>query len=168
MMRNSSLGLLAFALVVGTCLAQNQEPPKFYKLDFVVKEVEAAKVLNARTYSIIVSTDTPSHEHSSIRTGSRVPTSTLPGSTQVTYLDVGVNIDAWSVREVQNEVSLTVVADISSVLQESTTSTLPIIRQNKWNSSVVVPIKKPTIIFSSDDATTKRQTQLELSATPIR
>ena len=65
---------LALALTAGTCFAQNPEPPKFYKLEFVLKEVEAAKVLNARSYSITVSTDTS--QHSSIRTGSKVPTPT--------------------------------------------------------------------------------------------
>jgi hypothetical protein len=32
---------------------------------------------------------------------------------------------------------------------------------------VIVPLKKPTVIFSSDDLTTKHQMQLELTATPI-
>ena len=43
----------------------------------------------------------------------------------------------------------------------------PMIRQNRWTSNVVVPLKKPTVIFSSDDLTTKHQMQLELTATPI-
>jgi hypothetical protein len=30
-----------------------------------------------------------------------------------------------------------------------------------------VPIRKPTVIFSSDDTTTKHQMQVELTATPI-
>ena len=166
--RDWSVRFLALALVAGTCFAQNPEPPKFYKLDFVLKEVEAARVLNARSYSITVSTDTSS-PHSSIRTGSKVPTPT--GSTgQFTFIDVGVNIDCGPVKAEQNELSLAVTAEVSSILQESTTppAAHPVIRQNKWTSSVVVPIKKPTVIFSSDDTTTKRQMQLELTATPIR
>jgi len=43
----------------------------------------------------------------------------------------------------------------------------PTIRQNRWSSSVVVPLSKPTVIFSSDDLTSKRQFQLELTATLI-
>jgi hypothetical protein len=166
--RNWSVRFLALALLAGTCFAQNPEPPKFYKLDFVLKEVEAAKVLNARSYSITVSTDTSS-PHSSIRTGSKVPTPT-GGAGQFTFVDVGVNIDCASVKAEQNELSLAVTAEVSSILQESTMApgAHPVIRQNKWTSSVVVPIKKPTVIFASDDTTTKRQMQLELTATPIR
>jgi hypothetical protein len=43
----------------------------------------------------------------------------------------------------------------------------PVIRQNRWSSNVVVPLKKPTLIFASDDATSKRQMQLELTAAPV-
>jgi hypothetical protein len=32
---------------------------------------------------------------------------------------------------------------------------------------VIVPVKKPTVIFVSDDMSSKRQMQLELTATPI-
>jgi hypothetical protein len=32
---------------------------------------------------------------------------------------------------------------------------------------VIVPLKKPTVVFSSDDVASKRQMQLELTATPI-
>jgi hypothetical protein len=42
-----------------------------------------------------------------------------------------------------------------------------LIRQTKWSSNVIVPIGKPTVIFSSDDATTKGQMQLELTATAM-
>jgi len=36
----------------------------------------------------------------------------------------------------------------------------------EWSSNVIVPIGKPTVIFSSDDVTTKGQMQLELSSSP--
>jgi hypothetical protein len=168
--RDWSVRFLAVALVAGTSFAQTPEPPKFYKLDFVVKEVEGAKVLNARSYSITVSTDASS-PHSSIRTGSKVPTPT--GATgQYSFIDLAVNIDCGPVKAIQDGISLTVTVEISGVVQDSTTpasTTLPpVIRQNRWGSSVVLPIKKPTIIFSSDDTTTKRQMQMELTATPIR
>jgi hypothetical protein len=165
--RNRVLCFLALAIAATNCFAQNPEPAKFYKLDFVVKEVEAGKVLNARSYWVTISVD----NNCSIRTGSKVPVPTTPavGTAQFTYLDVGVNIDCLHMKEVQNGLSLGVNADVSSVLQESTTpsNVLPIVRQNKWSSTVIVPLKKPTVIFSSDDLTTKHQMQLELTATPI-
>jgi hypothetical protein len=70
------------------------------------------------------------------------------------------------VKELQGDVALSVSAEMSSV-PEGGNPGLPVVRQNKWSSYVVVPIKKPTVIFSSDDATSKRTMQLELTATPI-
>jgi len=88
---------------------------------------------------------------------------------KTTYIDVGVNIDCRNVQPVKNDLLLTVAADISSIQgQESATkSGEPVILQNKWNSEVVIPLGKPTTIFSSDEVTSRRTMQLELTATPI-
>jgi len=81
---------------------------------------------------------------------------------------VGVSIDCYGIRETQTGLSVRVSADISSIPPESTVPVSgQVIRQNKWKSYVIVPLKKPAVIFSSDDLTTKHQMQLELTATPI-
>ena len=162
---NRNACLLALLVSTGTCFAQSPES-KFYKLDFVVKEIEGTKVLNARAYSTTVSTD-KSSPSSLIRTGSRVPVPTSPDGKQFNFSEVGVNIDCRSVQEVGGELSMIVTAEVTTTLQESTTGP-PIHRQNKWTAAAVVPLRKPTVLFSSDDATTKRQMQLELTATPIK
>ncbi|MDQ6759518.1 MAG: hypothetical protein M3Z32_06585 [Acidobacteriota bacterium] len=157
----ATLGLLAT-----TCFAQNQESLQFYKLEFTVKDMEGARALSSRTYSMVTGAGMA---NSSIRAGSKVPIPASPGSTQpFTFIELGVNIDCRAIKEVQNELSLNVTADISSTGQEAASSAYPIIRQNKWSSSVVVPLRKATLIFSSDDVTTKRQIQLELTATPVK
>ncbi|MGI8745911.1 MAG: hypothetical protein ACR2NN_25695 [Bryobacteraceae bacterium] len=154
---------LAAMLFAATCFAQTPDAPKFYKLDFVVKEVEATKVVNARSYSTMISDK--SIWPNSIRAGSKVPYNT--SGTQYQYAEVGVNIDCRAAMEIGSELSLVVNAEVSSTAPESPQNT-PIIRQNKWASTVLVPIRKPVIIFSSDDAITKRQMQLELTATPVK
>jgi hypothetical protein len=159
---------LALALLAGSCFAEEASPAKFYKVEFVVKEVEGGKVLNARAYSAVTSTG--AGRTCSIRTGSRVPIPTTNvGPSQYTYFDLGVNIDCFAVKEAPGQLTLRVEADISSTLQEPTTAAAlpPVVRQNKWSSEVIVPLRKPTVIFSSDDVAGKRQMQLELTATPI-
>lgn len=165
---------IALAIAIAaTGLAQNQEAPKspdkFYKLDFVVKEVEGVKVLNARAYSTTIAADTK--DYASIRAGSRVAfPAGMPGGgkSQFTFMEIGVNIDCRSVREVQRGLSLSLTAGISSVPSEpAPDSGPPTLRQNKWTGSTVVPLKKPTLVFSSDDLMSKRQMQLEVTATPI-
>ena len=164
-MKTFGAALLLAALLAGAGLAEDAAPPKFYKLDFVVKEVEGAKVVNARSYSITTAND----KGCTIRTGSKVPYQTSGAMPSLySFLDVGVSIDCHQIREVAGGLSLDVTADISSVPQDAAAhGTPPVVRQNRWGSFVLVPLKKPTVIFSSDDMVTKGQMQLELTATPI-
>ena len=162
-------GLLALTLVAGTCLAQAENPkpaegPKGFQLDFVLKELEDGKVASSRNYSMMVSAV---NNNGSIRAGDKVPVTTKSGSaSEFTYLDVGVNIDCRGVMESQGKLHLTVTADISTVAPDSNASR-PVIRSTKWTSGVDVPYRKSTVLFSSDDASSKRRLQLELTASPI-
>ena len=143
------------------------EQAKYFRLDFVVKELDAGKVTNSRNYSMTISTGETLT--SVIRAGSKIPITTAAGggteSTAFTYIDVGVNIDCRSAKEIQGDLALNISAEISSA---ATTSPRPLIRQTKWSANVIVPLRKPTVVFSSDDATTKGQMQLELTATLIK
>jgi hypothetical protein len=171
---------LLAVIVAGGCLGQNEPAkatggppaePKYFHLDFVVKELEGGKVINARAYTMTVATDTG---RSSVRSGNKVPVPTeqhraagAPGNTQFTYVDVGTNIDCWNSKEIQGQLVLTVTAEVSSAA-EAPDVTAPVIRQVKWNAPVIVPLRKATVIFASDDPSSKRQMQLELTATPIK
>jgi hypothetical protein len=160
---------LAAALLAAPCFAQNaenrpDEQAKFFRLDFTVKELEGGRVVNARNYSASISSR--QGDTTSIRSGDKAPVQT-GGGNSFTYVDVGVSIDCSSLRLVESQLALHVSADISGLGSEIPAgSTIPVIRQIKWGSSVLVPLKKPVTIFSSDGASTKRQTQLELTATP--
>ena len=141
----------------------------FYQLSFVVKEVENERVINTRSYSMIVH----GTERSSIRAGEKVPFSSTSGTTsQWQQIDVGVNIDCRQLEVTGNRASLDLKAEISSVMESSKTDSpppsLPIIRNNQWESKVVVPVKQPSVLFSSDDPASKRTMRLELTVTPIR
>jgi hypothetical protein len=155
-------------MVAGSCLGQAVEPAKFYKLEFVVKEVEGTKPVNSRSYFMTVPVEAPGQNGGggSIRTGSRVPVPTSAGGGGFNYIDVGVNIDCRGVHEIQSEISMYISADISSHTTEPTLPA-PLIRQNKWMSTVLIPIKKPTVVYAADDPMSKRQLQLEVTATPL-
>ena len=167
------LGTLAL-LTAAACLGQTPEVAKFYKLDFMLKEMENGKVLNARVYSSLVSTK--AHNSSSIRTGSKVVVVTSGATTavpaQFNYIDVGVSVDCNNVHEVNGGLALEVSADVSTIPQDTTEAHPvggPTIRQNRWRSdSVVVPLHTPTVIFSSDDLTSRRVMQLEITANPVK
>jgi hypothetical protein len=154
------------ALAAGTCFAQG-DSIHYFHLNFVVKEMDAGKVISAHNYSATVSSKVT--DHSSVRTVDKVPVPT--GSGGFTYVDVGVNLDANVERATDTELILSVTADISSVASAISSGASqpgpPIVRQNRWNGKVVVPLKKPTTIYSADSAADKRQMQIEVTATPI-
>ena len=161
----------AIILTAGICAAQGEgaksaaEQPKYFHLDFVVKELDSGKVVNARHYSTTTVTGDSTPYACTIRTGSKVPVPAgASGGSQFTYIDVGVNIDCRSAKEIEGSLALSVAAEISNAAPSSNP---PLIRQTKWSSNVIVPIGKPTVIFSSDDVTSKGQMQLELTATAI-
>jgi hypothetical protein len=168
MLKLSTWGATLLVLA-GTCLAQAPATLKFYKLDFVVKEVEGNKVLNSRAYFMTVPADKTA-SGGSIRTSSRMPyqSSTQPNSGQWNFAEVGVNIDCGAVQEIDGDLSMRLTTEVTSPLLTEPGNGPPTIRQNRWMATVLVAPKKPTVVFSSDDPTTKRQMQVELTATPLK
>ena len=157
-------GAVALIALAGAALAEDAPPPeKFYKLDFVMREVEAGKVLNSRSYSVIISGR--ESDRASVRTGTKVPFSS---GNMVQYADIGVNIDCLHVHELGDNLTMQVQADLSSLPPGQQPGNTPVVREDKWNSMVIVPLRKPTILFTSDDPASRQQVQLELTATPIR
>ncbi len=155
--------VLLACMLSAEALAQTPpaEPINYYRLDFVIKEVEGGKVLNSRAYSMTTST---SSRNASIRTGSKVPYQTTSG---YSYSDVGISIDCKTIKEDNNRLILDLQAEVSSTVPGAEGILAPIIRQNKWISMVIVPLNKPTIVFSSDDVMAKRQMQLEITAAAV-
>jgi hypothetical protein len=154
-----------------------EDAPNYYHLVFVVQELDAAgKPVNSRTYTTNVSTD-PKHS-GSIRTGSRIPIATgafASGGekgqveTQFQYIDVGVNFDIRRIEDVRHELGIDLAAEISSVAEASDARLhQPVIRQNRWQTQVLIPISKATVLFSSDSLDSKGSLQVTVTATPIQ
>lgn len=174
-------GVMVVSTLLGSAALAQEAPAKppakarFYRLDFVVKEVEDGKTTNSRAYFAIMSSANGASQ-TAIRSGSRVPIATPAGSSNYQFYEVGVNIDCRpsvpqesEALESQGLLALNITADISGVAptEGMANAQAPITRNIRWASAVIVSVKKPTIIFSSDDVTSKRKVQLELTATPI-
>jgi hypothetical protein len=141
--------------------------PRYYHLVFVVKELEGGKVVNSRNYAMSIGTLEGGQNMftRSIRTGTRIPIEYDQG--KFNYLDVGVSIDSKNIVDLGDKLGMDVSAEISSVQSDSPNDRSPI-QQNKWNSQVVVMLGKPTVLFASDEVTSKRTLELELTATEIK
>jgi hypothetical protein len=145
-------------------------PKKFYQLNFMVRELENERIVNSRSYSMILPAGA---ERGAIRSGQKVPYSYSSGvNTQWSQIDIGANIDCRKLEEVDDHVSLIILAEISSVIESHAEagppSSVPVIRQNRWESTVLLQVKQPTLLFSADDPASKRKMQLLLTVTPIR
>lgn len=151
-------------------------PLNYYHLVFLVQELDTAgKPVNSRAYTSSVSTDR--HFSGQIRTGSRIPIATGTYSsgdpkavvnTQFQYIDVGVNFDIAHVVEAGRQIAIDLSTEISSVADAKDPNLRqPVIRQNRWHAPVLIPLGKPTVVFSSDLLDSKGSLQVTVTATPL-
>lgn len=145
-----------------------ENPTHFFHLEFVVQELGAdAKPINSRSYSMTASTA----RGVSMRTGSRFPIVTDAGkSTSYQYVDLGINFDVSDVREIGNKLAVYITADVSSLAGESKTiaTNPPVIRNNRWQAPVLLPLSKSTVVFTSDALDTKGSIQVLVTATTLQ
>jgi hypothetical protein len=151
--------------------ADEEKVIKPYRLDFSLNEMEDGKTINTRHYSMNLTQG----EGNEIKIGARVPVTTgssnNPTTTQYQYLDVGTRIDA-RLEALGGETKLHVNSEVSNL--DTTTDqhlgpvSAPIIRQIKIEGSTLLVVGKPILIGSVDDPNSKRQFQLEVTATKLR
>jgi hypothetical protein len=140
-------------------------PRHFYRLDFVLREMDDGKPLNQRTFTMSVSADpadTRERTWWNLRAGTRLPVRDPNGTN---YVDVGVNLDITA-RDAENALQLEVTAEISSVVTEAGSNTAPPIRQLKVKGAVFAPLGKQTLVFTAEDPASRHQ--FELQVTPVR
>jgi len=155
-------------------------PQHFYRLHFAVAELDGlGKVTNTRSYEETIATTGGGQPvgDQQIKTGSRVPIVTgsygsnnpNSGNTQFQYIDLGVNLDVQDANERGDMLGFRLKAEISSIARQTEIAGTgePVIRQNVWNSIVLVPVGKPTVVFSSDDLDSKGKMQVEVTATRV-
>jgi hypothetical protein len=167
--------LFLTGMTCAVALAQSSPtaiPVKHYKADFVVKEVDATgHVVNSRSYSTILAT-TNEGSSNQIRSGDRIPihVGSKDGKEDIQYIDIGVSIDCRKVQELDQKLAMSITTEISSVPADTNLAATPdpLIRTFKWNADVLISPGVPTIIFSSDDVSSKNKIQLEVTATPIK
>jgi hypothetical protein len=195
-MRRSIFLCLAFIFSSLPRLAMAQEhdpkpadaPVHYYHLVYTVQEVtENGKVTNSRTYTTNARTGPATVQ---IRAGNRVPVCndtqqrcSDSTATNFSYSDFGVSIDTRRVEDIDGRLALNIAADISDAINApdpasgqltnvwgraiNALTNRMITRQNKWSTDVLIPIGKPTVIFSSDSLSNKGKLQVELTATRI-
>lgn len=162
--------LLPILMAATALLAQDAVKPakelRFYRVDFVLKELEEGKILSLRTHQAQLAGESGSGPVI-LRSGSRIP---YGGPNQFQYADIGTNIDCRPVNDGNNQFTMNISAEVSTVVTaaDGQTPSVPVVRQNRWSGLVSVPLSKPTILFYSDDPNSRRRMQLEATVTPLK
>jgi hypothetical protein len=168
-----------FVLVFASVLMAQETPKKdatepthtqkFYKLSYLIYEVEDGKKINERSYTIPVTTDNGRTRDSWMKVGTRVPVTMKENEVQ--YLDVGLNISC-NVNEQADRFIVFTDLDISSfALPEQGTdphnSAMPVLRNIKQHFNTIVTPGKPAVVTTMDDINSKKRMQVEVTATRI-
>lgn len=173
--------LLTTAGAMAQVSTQNKtdQQPQFFRLNFVVKELQGKQLLDSRKYTTEISATPISDNHGhnnfsylgrSIRAGTRIPIQTQSGS--FNYVDLGVNIDCQSPALVGDRLAMEVIANISNIAKSHPSGsakqiTPPIIQQNSWKSEVLIPIGKQAVLFTSEDPASTSTMELDVTAIPL-
>jgi hypothetical protein len=146
-----------------------------FRLDYTIKEMEDGKVVNTRTYSLVMqSAEERGRSMGEVKTGSRVPVATSSGKdgpAQIQYLDVGINIRAQLYVLENSNLLLDNSIEISTLASgpdASANALAPVIRQIRTNTTSEVSGGKANQLASLDDPISKHRFVIEVTPTKLR
>jgi len=156
---------------------ENREPAatnNFFKLAFVLYEVEDGKRTNQRDYMMIGRTD---NQASSIRVSTKVPitTSEKAGDKAYTYIDVGLRINCSMKEQVDRRLQFHCDIEISSFIRPEQIANAtgnaglaaPFLRTTRTESWALLTPGKSAILNTVDDINSAKRMQIEVTATKI-
>jgi hypothetical protein len=172
--------LLQFLFVVAfISLLAGQETPKkdspepvqkFYKVSYLIYELENGKKINERSYTLPTGGEGAKTRDSWIKVGTRVPV-TLKDN-QTSYLDVGLNIDC-NVGEQADKFIVYTDLEITSFAMPQQGTDIPasggnpVLRSVRQHFATPVTPGKPGLVTSMDDINSKRRLQVEVTVSRL-
>ena len=146
----------------------------FFKLAFVIYEVDDGKRINQRDYMLIGRSD---NQPSSIKVSTRVPiyTEIKGNDKQYTYIDVGLRINCSLKEQVDRRVQLHCDIEISNFLRPEQIvgavgkagTEAPVLRTTRTESWALLTLGKPAILNTVDDINSTKRMQVEITATKL-
>ena len=146
----------------------------FFKLAFVMYELEDGKRINQRDYMMIGRTD---NQPSSIKVATKVPITTAEkgGDIQYTYTDVGLKINCYMKEQVDRRLQLHCDIEISNFIRPEQIANAtgnagpaaPFFRTTRTDSWELLTLGKPAILTTVDDINSTKRMQVEVTATKL-
>jgi hypothetical protein len=144
-------------------------PDSFYKLSFVLYEMEDGKRVNQRDYTMIGKIMGPPARVSIM---TRVPIYTE--EKKMTYIDAGLSLNCTLREHTGGKLQALCDADISGFVRpeqlpegRATGVLAPVLRSTRTSSSTVLSPGKAAIITSVDDINSTKRMQIEVTATKV-
>jgi len=153
-------------------IADLDHPKKIYRLTYTITESDSGKRIGTQHVALIV----VAGSKSVLKQGSRVPivtgtvdAGTSTPTTQVQYLDIGLNIEVsidgpGDGLELRTKIEQSSIADEKSGLGAQD----PIVRQTQLESASTLIQGKPLVIGSLDIPGTSRHLDIEVVSEPAR
>jgi hypothetical protein len=145
-------------------VAELDRPKKIYRVTYSVNDIENGKRTGAPHYSLIL----PAGVKTTLKQGNRVPIVTgmmgegaaAAKSSQVQYVDTGLNIDATI-----EGTSLYTKIELSGVVEEKSSTGVPdpVISQTMLEGSSALSANKPVVLGSIDVPGTTRHQEIEVT-----
>ena len=146
----------------------------FFKLAFVMYELDDGKRTNQRDYMMIGRTD---NHPSSIKVATKVPITTLEkgDEKQYTYTDVGLKINCSMKEQVDRRLQLHCDIEISSFIRPEQIANAtgnaglaaPFLRTTRTDSWALLTLGKQAILTTVDDINSTKRMQVEVTATKL-
>jgi Flp pilus assembly secretin CpaC len=163
---------IALAVLLATTFAVAQDNasthPTVYRLEYTITEVEGAKKLSSRSYSLQAEEGKPA----SMRVGTRVPIpNAAADGVSYTYMDVGVNLDVTASVMEATTIRLKTNVDISSLITPDPSVSSrrpPATRQTRDQVTTVIPLDKPVILTTQDDPNYNTTMQVQVIARIVK
>lgn len=161
--------ITAVLLLAAALAAQERQPPPppppagqtTYRLEYTITEMEGAKKLQSRNYSMQVL----ERGDARMRVGNRIPITT--GAEQVQYMDIGVSIDARATTIDAHTVRVRTGIEVNS-LASTESSRRPIIRNFNNQVETIIPLDKPIQLTSQDEPGTSTTFQVTVTARIVK
>src|SRR5215470_3200749 len=141
----------------------------FFKLAFVMYELDDGKRTNQRDYMMIGRTD---NQPSSIRVSTRVPV--YSDEKKVTYIDAGLMIRCSMKEQADRRLQFHCDIEISSFVRPEQVASsgnaspaAPVLRTTRTESWSLLTLGKPAILTTVDDVNSAKRLQVEVTATKV-
>lgn len=170
--RNLLLAAVALATLAPLHAQSSKETAPLYKVEINFRDGNDTASMTDRRYTMLVSDSRKAtlkvgSRHPAV-SGSIEPAAGSPASTQITYLDVGVNIECF-VQGAGGRATIHSTLDLSNIGPAEGALVAgvrnPTIRQTRLDLETIVELGKPTVIATIDDPLTARKLQVETTIT---